>query len=100
MGPAGFPGRKGEKGDSLHVTTKGRVKILITCIFLLFILLMRDWSHNGRSSLGTKGIRGDPGLPGIQGEDGFPGRDGLDGLPGQPGLPVSNEYSKYTTPSY
>lgn len=52
------------------------------------------------SSLGTKGIRGDPGLPGIRGEDGFPGRDGLDGLPGQPGLPVSSKHSKFTTPSY
>lgn len=63
------------------------------CILPLFISFVRDWSHNKRSSLGTKGIRGDPGLPGIRGEDGFPGRDGLDGLPGQPGLPVSSKYN-------
>lgn len=62
------------------------------CVLQLFTPFMRDLPYNERSSLGTKGIRGDPGLPGIRGEDGFPGRDGLDGLPGQPGLPVSSKY--------
>lgn len=59
---------------------------------------MKDWSHSGRFSLGTKGIQGDPGLPGIRGEDGLPGRDGLDGLPGQPGLPVSNQTANTPPP--